>query len=112
MGRRIELNVLGRLEIRTDGEPIELRAKKARALLAYLAVENGRPITLRHSQPCLKCRLLGISGSRYRAAEGPFIAKKRHSSPTESGAQGSYVSPLSSSLVSSPAVKYLLPSFL
>ncbi|MEE9570117.1 MAG: BTAD domain-containing putative transcriptional regulator, partial [Gammaproteobacteria bacterium] len=45
MGCRIELNVLGRLEIRTDGEPVELRTKKARALLAYLAVENGRSIT-------------------------------------------------------------------
>lgn len=45
MGCCIELNVLGRLEIRTEGEPVELRAKKARALLAYLAVENGRPIT-------------------------------------------------------------------
>ena len=45
MGCRVELNVLGRLEIRIEGETIELRAKKARALLAYLAVENGRPIT-------------------------------------------------------------------
>ena len=41
MVHRIELNVLGRLEIRTEGEAVELRAKKARALLAYLAVENG-----------------------------------------------------------------------
>jgi TolB-like protein len=45
MGRRIELNVLGRLEIRTEGEPVALRARKARALLAYLAVESGRPVT-------------------------------------------------------------------
>jgi DNA-binding SARP family transcriptional activator len=33
------------LEIRAKGEPVELRAKKAGALLAYLAVEYGRPIT-------------------------------------------------------------------
>jgi adenylate cyclase len=41
----MELNVLGRLEIREGGQPIELHAKKAGALLAYLAVEHGRPIT-------------------------------------------------------------------
>lgn len=41
----MELNVLGRLEIRAEGEPVELRAKKAGALLAYLAVEHRRPIT-------------------------------------------------------------------
>jgi len=41
----MELKVLGRLEIRDGGEPVELRAKKAGALLAYLAVEHGRPIT-------------------------------------------------------------------
>lgn len=45
MGHNVELKVLGRLEIRRQGEPIELRSKKARALLAYLAVENGRPVT-------------------------------------------------------------------
>ncbi len=45
MGRCVELNVLGRLEIRAEGELVELRSKKARALLAYLAVENGRPVT-------------------------------------------------------------------
>jgi adenylate cyclase len=41
----IELNVLGRLGIRSESEPVELRSKKARALLAYLAVESGRSIT-------------------------------------------------------------------
>ncbi len=45
MIHRMELNVLGSLEIRTEGGPVVLRAKKARALLAYLAVENRRPIT-------------------------------------------------------------------
>jgi len=44
MKGRVELNVLGRLEIGSDAGPIGLRSKKARALLAYLAVENERPV--------------------------------------------------------------------
>lgn len=45
MGHGVSLNVLGRLEIRKNGDPVDLRSKKARALLAYLAVENRRPAT-------------------------------------------------------------------
>jgi TolB-like protein/Tfp pilus assembly protein PilF len=42
----IRFNVLGRFEaLRSDGEPVELNAKKIQALLAYLAGENGRPHT-------------------------------------------------------------------
>jgi len=43
MARRLRLRVLGPFEARwSDGEPAELTNKKARALLAYLAVESGR----------------------------------------------------------------------
>jgi TolB-like protein len=42
MARHIQLNVLGRLEILTEGAPLNMRARKAQALLAYLAVENRR----------------------------------------------------------------------
>jgi TolB-like protein len=58
MGRRIQLNVLGRFEIRSEGEPVDLRAKKAQALLAYLAVENGRF----HSRESLATLLWGGTG--------------------------------------------------
>jgi adenylate cyclase len=38
--------VLGRFEARwSDGAPVDLPSKKARAMLAYLAVESGRPHT-------------------------------------------------------------------
>jgi TolB-like protein/Tfp pilus assembly protein PilF len=42
----LRLNVLGRFEAQwSDGEPVDLTTKKAQALLAYLAVESGRPHT-------------------------------------------------------------------
>ncbi len=42
----LRLNVLGRFEaLWSDGEPVDLTTKKAQALLAYLAVERGRPHT-------------------------------------------------------------------
>ena len=43
MGSRLELNLLGALEILRDSVPVSLRYEKLRALLAYLAVEQGRP---------------------------------------------------------------------
>ncbi|MHC4732670.1 MAG: BTAD domain-containing putative transcriptional regulator, partial [Planctomycetota bacterium] len=46
MNPTYRFNVLGRFEARgPSGEPVELSARKAQALLAYLAVENGRPHT-------------------------------------------------------------------
>lgn len=43
MPRTLNLNVLGRFGARwAEGDPVELASKKAQALLAYLAVENGR----------------------------------------------------------------------
>ena len=41
----MQLNVLGPLEILAQGKPVDLRARKAQALLAYLAVEKGRTNT-------------------------------------------------------------------
>jgi len=44
MERTLQLQVLGPFKaLWSDGEPVELTNKKARALLAYLAVENERP---------------------------------------------------------------------
>lgn len=48
MSGQIRLNVLGRFEIRSEGGPVILRAKKAQALLAYLAVENSTPQSREH----------------------------------------------------------------
>ena len=43
MGCSVEIRLLGRFEVRRDGEPVALpRSRKARALLAYL-VATGRP---------------------------------------------------------------------
>ena len=41
----MHLNVLGRFELRTASESVAPLAKKAQAILAYLAVENDRPNT-------------------------------------------------------------------
>jgi TolB-like protein len=55
----LRLQVLGPFEVRwSDGEPVELSNKKARALLAYLAVENGRP----HARERLAGMLWGETG--------------------------------------------------
>lgn len=44
MPRTLRLSLLGPFEARwSDGEPAELASRKASALLAYLAVERGRP---------------------------------------------------------------------
>ncbi len=58
MGPRIHLNILGRFEIRSEGETVDLRSKKAQALLGYLAVENGRS----HSRESLATLLWGATG--------------------------------------------------
>jgi adenylate cyclase len=59
MERKLRLNVLGPFEARwSDGEPAELSNKKARALLAYLAVENGRA----HARERLAGMLWGETG--------------------------------------------------
>ena len=58
MGHQINLNVLGPFEIRSEGKLVELRAKKAQALLAYLAVENSRS----HSRESLATLLWGGTG--------------------------------------------------
>jgi adenylate cyclase len=43
MHDRVRINVLGRFEILSGGEPVDLRARKAQALLVILAVEQGTP---------------------------------------------------------------------
>jgi len=45
MASALQLNVLGRFELRAGGEPVAPPAKKAQAILAYLAVEDSRPNT-------------------------------------------------------------------
>ena len=42
MRRQIQLNVLGFFEIRSGNKIVKLRARKAQALLTYLAVESDR----------------------------------------------------------------------
>ncbi|GIH20662.1 AfsR/SARP family transcriptional regulator [Rugosimonospora africana] len=42
--RVIEFRLLGPVEIRVDGRPVELRRPQLRAVLAALAVEAGRPV--------------------------------------------------------------------
>jgi adenylate cyclase len=59
MERSIRLHVLGPFRaLWSDGEPVELANKKARALLAYLAVENDRP----HARERLAGMLWGETG--------------------------------------------------
>jgi len=41
----LQLNVLGRFELKADGEPVGPIANKAQAMLAFLAVENDRAST-------------------------------------------------------------------
>ena len=49
MARTLRFKVLGRFEAQwSDGERIDLTTRKARALLAYLAVERARPHTRDH----------------------------------------------------------------
>jgi len=45
MASTLQLNVIGRFQIRAENEPVGPIAKKAQALLAYLAVENDRANT-------------------------------------------------------------------
>ena len=87
MGLGIQLNVLGRFEVRSDGEPVALRAKKAQSLLAYLAVENDRL----HSRESLASLFWGSTGeerarhnlrqalSQIRRTCGPIVVSKDQS---------------------------------
>jgi TolB-like protein/Flp pilus assembly protein TadD len=58
MRRQIQLNVLGCFEIRSGDKIVELRARKAQALLTYLAVESDRF----HSRESLATLLWGHTG--------------------------------------------------
>lgn len=77
MAQTIRFNVLGRFEaLGPDGEPVELNAKKIQALLAYLAVENGRP----HTRDRLAGLLWGETGDeRARHNLRQALAKIRRS---------------------------------
>ena len=81
----LHLILLGRFEARwTAGGPVELISKKARALLAYLAVERGRP----HTREKLATLLWGETGeerarhnlrqalSKIRQCCGPVITSR------------------------------------
>lgn len=85
MERTLRLQVLGPLEMCwSDGEPLNLTNRKARALLAYLAVEHGRP----HARGRLAGMLWGETGderarhnlrqslSAVRRTCGPVIASQ------------------------------------
>jgi TolB-like protein/Tfp pilus assembly protein PilF len=73
----IRFNLLGRFEaVGSDGEPVELNAKKIQALLAYLAVENSRP----HTRDRLAGLLWGETGDeRARHNLRQALAKIRRS---------------------------------
>jgi TolB-like protein/lipopolysaccharide biosynthesis regulator YciM len=59
VARQLRLNVLGPFEARwSDGDAVDMASRKARALLAYLAVENGRP----HTRELLATLLWGDTG--------------------------------------------------
>ncbi len=59
MARWLRLNVLGPFEARwSDGEAVDIPSRKARALLAYLAVEGGRA----HARELLATLLWGDTG--------------------------------------------------
>jgi len=45
MANALQLNVLGRFELRAENELVAPLARKAQAILAYLAIENDRPNT-------------------------------------------------------------------
>ena len=85
MKRTLRLQVLGPFDARwSDGESAELRNKKARALLAYLAVEHGRS----HARERLAGMLWGDTGderarhnlrqslSAIRRSCGPLIVSR------------------------------------
>jgi TolB-like protein/Tfp pilus assembly protein PilF len=85
MTRTLQLQVLGPFDARwSDGESAELRNKKARALLAYLAVEHGRS----HARERLAGMLWGETGderarhnlrqslSAIRRSCGPLIVSR------------------------------------
>ena len=40
---RLSVNLLGGFKLAVDGEPIELPTRKARALIALIALDAGRP---------------------------------------------------------------------
>ena len=46
--RRLYIQLLGTLQVTLDGDPIHFKTDKARALLAYLAVESHRPHRREH----------------------------------------------------------------
>ena len=41
----MELRVLGPIEVRHDGSPLQIRGEKPRELLALLAIRPNRPVT-------------------------------------------------------------------
>jgi DNA-binding SARP family transcriptional activator len=45
-GPRLEFRVLGPLQVRRDGVPVELGARKQRAVLAALVLAHGRPVSI------------------------------------------------------------------
>jgi len=73
MSSRIQINVLGRFEVRADDKPIPIRTKKAQALLAFLALNPDTPVPrsriaemlwegsgTRHARHSLRQTLVGL----------------------------------------------------
>lgn len=47
-GTGLELRILGPVEVRHDGTPVQVRGEKPRELLALLAIRPNRPVTAEH----------------------------------------------------------------
>ena len=48
----LELKLLGRFEVRLDGQPLEIASRPAQSLLAYLALNANLPIDARGWPDC------------------------------------------------------------
>src|ERR1700694_5263050 len=76
---KLELRVLGPIEVRHDGSPVMVRGTKPRELLALLAIRPNRPVTAdqlvdelwRGSPPPSAATALRVHIGRLRQALGP-----------------------------------------
>jgi DNA-binding SARP family transcriptional activator len=83
----LELRLLGELEVRADGSPIDLGSTKQRALLAMLLLERGRPVSTdrlidsiwpeRPPATAQKSVQVYVSGLRKALGEGRILTRGR-----------------------------------
>src|SRR3954447_12228502 len=76
--RTLTLSLLGPLDVRIDGDPVELGGAKPRALLALLLLEPGRSISMERladelweRPPATAAKSVQVYVSRIRRALGP-----------------------------------------